>query len=388
MSTHWASASLSWLLLECSFPWDKDAGRDGGSEAASYGSAFHAMLAHLLRGSKLTPKIILKIAEKHGVKRAADELKTHVMASHVFFTQWLRGRNEFNQKWDVKHALIEQAVGLQPLKGGRIIDPHDEEHRYLNLRPGELPGTLDYANKGKLLLVIDHKTGEEDFSEPTAKPQLLTLAIAMMRLTKRTECAVGVLHARRRGLPKIYIERVQLHELEPFEQRLAQAILRIGDGSMRPGKWCERCPMQSGCPARDAKLLERAGGVLGELTQVGGVIVENRATSLVPQALARMTAEQRDGILYEIARLAENMSDRIRHELRAKILDNPGYLPELRAGGYLVIREYDRENISKSSVLEALGRVAGEKELTRLRAAGAITKKKVVQLHMEKERGR
>lgn len=49
-----------------------------------------------------------------------------------------------------------------------------------------------------------------------------------------------------------------------------------------------------------------------------------------------------------------------------------GAVIETREGKVLAIQTQNYETLSKKSVLEALGKVAGEKELARLRKKGAI----------------
>lgn len=392
---NWTSASWAWLLLKCSFPWDKAVEREEAGEPARYGSAFHAAMARLLRGEKIPAAWMKQNLTDYGLPlRMLEELTTHVRTAHAYFAQWLRGKNEFRTEWPARSAMIEQAFALTPLVGARSIPLPDEEHHYHGLQPGEIPGTLDYANLlAKKLIVIDHKTGEsEDFSEPAAKPQLLILMLALMRSFGEKEGIIGVLHSTRRGLPKVYAEKVTLKELEPFEKQLKAALARIGDGTLRPGPWCERCPAQYLCPARDGALLDRAGDVLTGLTAAGGALSAGGVTAndvvLARADQSALTPERKLGILYEIARLAERMSKRIRDELRSQLLAHEGLLPETPSGEYLVIREYDRETISKNSIIEAFGKVGGERELKRLREAGAINKTKVTAVYPEKERGK
>lgn len=391
---HWASASWAWLLLHCSFPWDKHIDRDEAGEPARYGSAFHEGIARLLRGERIPAPWLKRNVARWGLKSdAAEELRIHIRESHAYFSQWLRGRNEFGIVWPERTAQIEKAVALTPLVGARSIALPDEEHRYHGLKPYEIPGTFDYVNTHQTLIVVDHKTGEsEDFSQPETKPQLLILGAAMMRLSRRKECIVAVHHTRRRGLPKMYAEKITLADVAPFEKQLQNALARIGDGSLRPGTWCERCPGAAVCPARDGALLDRAGDVLTGLTAAGGALstqgLSPNDVAIATVSKTAITPEHKLGVLYEIARLAERMNRRIRDELRAHLLANPGILPETPSGEYLVIREYDRETISKSSILEAFGKVGGERELKRLREAGAVNKTKVVAVYPEKERGK
>jgi hypothetical protein len=391
----WASLSWAWLLLECPYWAGVEVEREEPGEAALYGSAFHDVIARALKaGTKAQARWATKAAQDWHVPAAASELHEHVENSRTFFLEWLAGRNEFRSVWRAKGALIEEAVALLPGVAGRACKPHDEEHRYNDLRPGEIPGTLDFAavrGTKAPLLVIDHKTGEsEDFSEPATKPQLLGLGAAMMRRFKRTEVIIGVLHSRRRGLPKMYAERVKLHELLPYEQKLAGSIARVGDGSMRPGPWCDRCPAQSVCPARDSQLMERANDVLTGLTAAGGALSLKGLTAndvVVAKMPGVLSVERRDGYLLEIAKLAKRMAGRISAEVKERMIAASGtHLPETPSGETYILREYDRENISKDSIMQAFGATAGAREIVRLREAGAVRSTHVTALWPEKER--
>jgi hypothetical protein len=244
------------------------------------------------------------------------------------------------------------------------------------------------------LLIIDHKTGQEDFSEPLKKPQLLSLAHAA-RLAYGTPPAgvvVGVLHARRRGMAAIYADRAPGYLLEEHSRKVFLQIGRIGDGSMRPGPWCvgERCPAQSVCPARDAELLKKAGDVLSGL--VSWVPPLRLQVSPSPSA-GTLSRPQKLGALYAVVQQAEKLATAARREIRAEVSaalssQPAGELPELPDdGGFLTIRKSQRENLSKSSIVRAYGPLAGEKLLTKLRRDGAIEVSEVESLHIEKERG-
>ena len=79
----------------------------------------------------------------------------------------------------------------------------------------------------------------------------------------------------------------------------------------------------------------------------------------------------------------------MRAEIKAEILNSNGaVLPQTPQGNYLVVRTYEKESLGKSSIIEAYGKIAGERVIAKLRRDGAITKSTVQQLWPEKERGR
>jgi hypothetical protein len=243
-------------------------------------------------------------------------------------------------------------------------------------------------------LIEDHKTSEyEDFSKPLDKPQLLSLAAAVMRWIGSEHAVIAVLHARRRGLPKVYADDVKLHELKSYETRVATSLSRIGDGSMRPGAWCKYCPAQTVCPARDAELLARAGDVLTGLTAAGGALSKAGLTAndvaLARVPFGQMSRTKQLGYLYDVIRKAEAIAKRGREEIKNEIVESGGnLLPETSNGEYLTVRSYEKETVSKSGIVEAYGKMAGERLLTKLRKDGAMNTTTVKQLWPEKDRGR
>lgn len=391
--------SWAWLALECSYAFGQEFPRMPAGEPARFGSAFHELIARSLKtGQTPSRKWVPAVAKKWGVSQHEDEVYNLVDASREVLLPWLAGKNPFRINFApyMKDALVEEAVALTPGNAGRFIEPHDEDHKYHGLHEGEIPGTLDLGvvppRRKKLpILVEDHKTGEEDFSRPLDKPQLLAQAAATMRAAGRDEAIVAVLHARRWGMPKVYADKVKLSELKNFENRLAVAQARIGDGSMRPHAKCGYCPAREICPARDSELLARAGDVLTGLTAAGGALSDGgvKGTDLAIRTKAVMSVEKKMGLLYSVVKKAEVMAGRARDEIKKAILASGGrLLPETPEGEVLIVREYEKESVSKSSIVEALGKKAGEREIEKLRKAGAVRKTSVQALYPEKERGR
>ena len=395
------SMSRSDILIECSFAFGKEAFEEAG-EPARYGSAFHDlqadMLMNALRGTnrRVLPSLVVK---RWGFEpEVIDEISPHVKAAYAELMGWLTGKNPYKLVFspDAYDFLIEEALALKPLFSARRIECHDEDHRYHGLEQGEQPGTLDVGGipkKRKLpVLVVDHKTGEEDFSRPETKPQLLSLAAAMMLSTGNNEAIVAVMHARRRGMPKIYSEKVTLDEVHSYEARLARGLDRIGDGSMRPGPWCKWCPAQEICPARDAQLLKTANDMLTSLTAAGGALSKDGLTAndvaSAKVSPASLSKEKRLGHLYAVVKKAEVLAKRARDEIKQEILNDPRLLPVTPDNEYLVIRSFEKESISKQSIMDAYGKRLGLAMLEKLRKAGAITKATQTQMWPERERGR
>ena len=391
-----ATASWSSLLIECSAPFAMQFDRGISGEPARYGSAYHQVIAQSLKtGKRPRADWIYGAAVRYQIQKAEDELATNVPAGLECLTEWLGGKNPFKIVFSLKQAHIEKAVALRPGVRARWTESHDDDHIYHGIDQGEIPGTTDVdiiPNRGPVL-VEDHKTGEEDFSKPLDKAQLLTLAAAVMRITDRDEAVVAVLHHRRWGLPKVYADKVKLSELKQYEGRLSTAMGRIGDGNFRPGPWCARCPARDVCPAQDGRLLQSAGEVLTGLTAAGGALSSQGLAAndlaIIKAPPSAMTIEKKMGLLYSVVKKAEVMAARAREEIKKAVLASNGRLaPVTPDGEVLVIREYEKENVSKHSIVEAYGKRQGERVLDKLRADGALTKSKVTQLWPEKERGR
>ena len=143
---------------------------------------------------------------------------------------------------------------------------------------------------------------------------------------------------------------------------------------MKPGVWCKWCVARDICPTRDADLLERSGDVLQGLTAAGGLLSgETHAAMVTMEHSARLSKERKLGSLYVVVQQAEKLAARIRDEMRKEILAEDGNLmPETPDGRILTIRTFEKESLSKASVIRALGKLDGERMLTKLRKAGAI----------------
>lgn len=406
------SMSRTGLLLECSFPFGQVVSTAASSDdAADYGSCFHELLAGIITNDWVLPSTsaIENVAKRWGLdETAAAELAPHLGEASVTLRRWLEGANPFRVNFLIKGArvLVEQAYALrnEPPKGirhywrarARLTSPPTQNgHVYEDLRPGELAGTADLVivpprrTRSIPLLVLDHKTSVvEEFYEPLKKPQLLSLAraVSLAHVTPPAGVAVGVLHARRRGLSAVYADVAPKELLEEHASQVFSKMSRIGDGTMRPGPWCvsERCPAREVCPARHGQLLEKSSGLLTgliEFAQAGNPV----ALAPAPAPAAGLSREKKLGALYAVVQQAEKLAEASRKEIRNEVL--AGALPELPGGGVLTIRKYPKENLSKASILRAYGKLEGERLLAKLRTQGAIESSEVVTLHVEREKG-
>lgn len=381
------TASRSEVLVNCSWWVDRELPKEEIWEAAKYGIAFHEAMAAMLSGGTAD---IPAVAGKYDLSdHIADELTGNVHESFRTLQKWLSGVNPYKIDFSSWTKLVEQPIALYPNSISRKIPGPDEDHVYPDLELEEIAGTADLIvlpdKKGEPILVLDHKTGaSEDYSRPWALPQLKTLGIAAARLTRpqTDKIIVAVLHAPRRGLPKVYAEDTTLWHLGAHERQLARSLDLVNTGYLRPGRWCDKCPGRSVCPAYGGQLTEAGASVLRGLVAAGNptaaIISANDGQSNLPR-------ERKLGLLLEVVQQAEKMATQARLQIKAE-MKRDGIFPET-SGGYVTLRTHERESVSKSSIMDAYGKLEGERVLAKLREDGAVKKTTVEQMTVEKERG-
>lgn len=327
------TASRTALLLQCGRPFSEGIATENVSgEAAEYGTAFHLAMQN----------------EKINAQSAAQyaHIKEHVKASLQCLKDELRD-------WNATLAERETSKAMKVGPGKAWVVQRAtlelETHHY-DMPAGYIGGTVDavaVADPYKRI-VVDYKTGQaEDYSRPSQNLQMLTLA-SMWEAD-----AVAILHTPPDSIPVMYIEDVDKKTLEKHRKRLRLAMARVNDGSMRPGPECDRCPARAGCPAADADLIGSTSALV---------------TSVVPTLaepgwdLGRMHL-----LLGELDRLAKRAKDQIRERVEAgEEIVRPD-------GKTLRIIEKEYERLSKSSILEALGKERGEAMIAELRKLGCLT---------------
>lgn len=379
------SASKTALLLSCPRPFDPDLEPDPDlpGEPARYGSSFHAVLAACLRSPAKKPlekdsaryaKEIDRAAAAFDVKRATHELAGHVKSSAQVLRNWLK-----REKLEV--VAVEEAYAVRPQADGqwsyRPALPHDEDHRYI-VDEGEMPGTVDLIAQNSTrtrVVVVDHKTGGEDggFAQPAGIAQMRTLGLAAPARRPNVEVEVGIFHADRRGLPIVYAEPYDRDERGRHVVSLHRALSRIGSGFLRPGPQCKRCPARITCPAHTADLLaESTAALVSTANTLACEPIDPKTLLALPTETASDAASLgvRAGALYELLKKFRALDKAGSEEIRRLV--RSGAVVETRSGDVLVLREEKFETLSKKSVLEALGPIAGERELKRLREKGAI----------------
>lgn len=370
------SASRSSLLKQCSKPFDPDLQfpRDVPGEPARWGSAWHEVAAVVISGTRRLPTVktlaamTLKAARHYDVEGAADELTNHLLQNlpevlrHIALAAPKVVRAESSLAYDP----VTDRARLIPL-------PTEDEHRYM-VSPKEIGMTYDWAfEMPKYVEIGDHKTGmsgpgQKDFSRPDKLDQLLTLALGYRALRKiKKPIRLAVNHAFRRGIAKVYWDEVTEKALIAHREKLAAGMVRIGDGTMRPGPCCEDCPARSVCIAGDSTLLDKAEALLKgtNVLSVSLMLTSNDQTSL--------TRERRLGDLHEAINSAMDVAERARAMIKEEV--RAGILPELSDGRRLVLKTRNVERLSKTAFVDTYGKLQAERMFSKFRADGALVKK-------------
>jgi hypothetical protein len=375
------SASRTELLLNCQYPFGRIVPRETEvSEPARYGLAFHELMADMLRAGRIVPLIGKKTALKWKVDY--EEVVPHVRAAFNVLDVWLSGKNPWgvNFRAGVERTEASFALGGGGLGGARSIsNPTEDTHEYLDLKNGEIGGTVDYLSIGddvekpRFKLIIDHKTGFGDFSNPQDLPQLQTLASMADLLpgTPRTPIIAGILHADRQGVPTVYVEELpSLYGEQFYSNKIRPALAKIGDGSLRPGPHCEHCPARPICPARDGEIIRSA---LELLPKAAAIVKRDAANDLV---------SGRDlGRLHVLIKEFEKLIVPAKEEIKAAV--QAGAFIERPDGKVLVLKTRSYETLSKGSIERALGKLRAAKEIARLRKLGCTETQEREEIHAE-----
>lgn len=367
------TASRADLLLECSYPFAPDRIVEGSSstEAQRYGIAFHAAIAELL-------KVGPEKAELDALTALDDAARKHVVASHSRLEGWL-----LDNYWVGRcRRHVEVSLAYCPRNAtARLCEPPSvEDHIYPDLRQDEIGGTADLivvpSDKARPLLVLDHKTGMwGDFARPERLPQLLVLGAAACLKWGRAEFVPAILHSPRDGLPIVYEGEAMLSPGSiPFNHKLRLAMARVGDGSLRPGSHCGRCPVRSQCPAHSADLLKEAGSLVERATLVGSELV------LVANTNGALTREEKIGRLHLLLSRFRELDSRAVQEMKMALVNEPGLEPVRPDGKTLGLKTRTVERLSKASIERALGKERGAAMIEKLRKLGCLEEKEEVVL--------
>lgn len=313
--------------------------------------------------------VIRRATTLYQVTACAEELEGHLFNSLPRLFAWL------DTIPDPKQVFVEMSLAFNVKTFDvRVIENPTAENHHYTLHENEVAGTVDLAvlsgsGRRQRLYVTDHKTGEGDFSRPDKLPQIKTLSLMLQRhlLPNGPHVTAGIFHAFRRGLAKMYTDDILASDLKQHGVSLREAMARIGDGSMRPGAQCDRCPARTGCPAGDSELLTRTETLLNKSNVFGSELL------LTGNSNTGLSRNEQLGYLYEIIRNGEALAARARQMISAEMA--MGALPILPTGKVLVSKTRNVERLSKREFVQAYGKLAAERMFDKWRRDGALTQK-------------
>jgi hypothetical protein len=353
------TASKTDLYLACAYPWGKTveewqgaASTEPATGGATFGSAFHEVMAKGLPDGCFTVRSIKEAAQKFTVDPGA--LGVRIEAGFHIVYEWLNGDNQW--KIPFRPFGVEQSVAYNPITDtARVCQgPTEDGHRYLDREPGEIPGTIDVGSlvviKGEdTVLVLDHKSGWKIASDwqpqtPAESGQLRTLALGLARLHGARRAIVAFFHAPAGSPPQVYADILTAADLEKHRQDLLRADGLVGKNYMRPGPHCPDCPIFTSCPTQSTSL--------AELKHIG-----------------ELTAE-RVGAIHQATAEYDKLRDKLRGELRAWIKANGAAVrPD---GQYVDLFTKEMTNLSQASIIRALGELKGKGVIQKLTKLGCV----------------
>jgi len=401
-----ASASKSELLIQCARPFEDGITTDDeAGEPARYGSAFHELMElPTWKVNVLTP-VVLKMERKWNIPGAASELVGHVRAARRLLKRWMRGENQFNINFAAGKVENEVAFAINPheLTVRRIELPSVEDHVYQDVDAlVEIPGTADRITN--FPLVMDYKTGRDPFdffTVPEDVSQLRTLGVAVWLETRERvdvfeeEVILAVLHTPRGSMPAIYADAVSVKDLRKHAQQLSEALARRGDGSMRRGPCCRVCSARYDCPLQLSTYIKGAGEAL-EMARSAGIelkdlveygrndfeLVRGDPPQIFDQASSAIVTSDDVGKLHYFIAQFDRLQGAAQSLMKQWVIDNTGKDVAVRPDGkVLVIKTKEQENLSKASIIRALGKLRGEALIQELRENGVIEMTERTELH-------
>lgn len=182
---------------------------------------------------------------------------------------------------------------------------HLARRDYQELRPFEIPGTIDLLIRGNgRLIVVDYKSFE-DVDPAASNAQVATYALMVARATGIDEVTVAVVYLAAPWRPAD-VATLYAFDLDAHADRLHQLMTGI-DRTLRTGKQCKYCPAFHDCPEQRALAVGATEGALSV-----------RVESMIP-------FEQDDDALqaYELFQRLKVMVQRLSAGLYARAAERP-----------------------------------------------------------------
>lgn len=359
---HHASASKSDLLFRCTFwaspgtqlPEEPEA-IELQPEIPRFGRAVHkCMELHLSN----EPVPIPDIAKSYQV----DEKRVQ-----SYYARISSGVDEYlsSKGWSGLARTIEKKLAYDPFHDRARFLSSTAERDYGGRRSTEMPGTADLALAScDPLIVFDWKTGVSSY-DAAVNPQIHTLALAYTRIDKRhigkaptDVAAIGIIIRIDEEFVElsegpITYEQLDHHRIM-LRSRIRQALLRP---TIEPGMHCKWCPALEVCPCHQAPM----------------TVVDAAETMIDPEHVAQVYMRS-----VAAERFLETYIKKVRQKV-TRYVEMNGPI-ELDNGKFLAISEFNKENLSKSSICRAMGKLEGETLISELRDKGAVESSPVRQL--------
>lgn len=314
-------------------------------DAPRFGIAFHEITAAHLT---LQPVLIDKVAEQFAVDRLrlAD-----------YYARWNKTITKLFEKrgWVNRKRFVEKKIAYDPFKDTARFLESKGTRDYGKRTKTEMPGTVDLAlapEGDEPFVVIDWKSGVSSY-DAEKNGQLRTLGLGFSKLLNRSNAHVAII--------RIDDDFIELNEGQIGPKHFAKHRVALKHAMMkafstnpplRIGPHCNYCPALPICPAHQQ-----------------------------PLALADFDLVEPNQIAHVFERLtpAENLLKNIRKKIKNYVDVNGPVELETKAK-FLQVIEGTEENLSKASVIRALGEVKGQELLDHLRSIGAIETKKTFTL--------
>ena len=239
----------------------------------------------------------------------------------------------------------------------------------------EWVGTADaLAVVAGMPTLLELKTGWRPVSLDSWQVRLLALAAARAHGTDRAEVVLLVAHTdgsswvERKVFDALALDEVVIG-LEQLQARMAQ------DSATVPGDHCRYCPALASCPSMTGIM---RGAAANEPTTLATPEIATQAYELLralKTAAARLEAEIEAYALQHPIQLASGDTWGFREKPKLEFL--PGAAHELRTLFGAKATKAISENLSKTSIVKALGKADGTKAIETLKASGAAREKMV-----------
>jgi hypothetical protein len=340
---HNASASKTDQLLNCQYwasPFVCPPGGDTQNIYARFGTAFHKCTEmHLLGGTVL----IKAIAEKYDV---------NVNKLQNYYDRWVIVINKMfaqNPHWNQAIKHVERKMAYDPFKDeGRFL-LSKEDRDYSEKRSTELPGTADLAlvcdGYDGELVVIDWKTGQSSYDAEN-NGQLKSLSLSLSRIYNKLHISV-----------RVFIIRIDDELVESNEAFLEPKVLEIHRKKLKGGLKLAMLPyppMKIGPDCKYCNALE---------------VCPSQQDPFSVVEYDMLDAEE-VGFIYDRILAAEKLLQKKRARINQYIASN-GPVPRDN-GKWLTLKKVTKENISKASIVRALGDIKGHEFIDELRNKGVI----------------